>query len=498
MIFARLASVTRHSRHYTTNAIPTSVIPKTGRQVSRLGFGAYRVSKASDSHAEALRNALKAGVSIIDTASNFSNGASEEVIGDTIQDLVTKGELDRASITVVTKAGYLTPDQVDGLERGKDYVQINEKSFHGISPRVLEREIGNSLDRLKTKTLDVFLINAPERMLAAKNRSYTASHLYGDLTESFRYLDSLVDRGVVGGYGICSNTMGLPTAADHVSLADVLRACAKPEHFVAVEAPFNLFEREVVIGEPGIKTVSDIAKENDVYLMVNRPLNAIANGQIRVLVNHVFGDGSQMTERGLMDQLTSTFKKVSSLEAEMMSELPLEEEGLTAKFVWGQVLSENLSRLAVNHFATRHYLEQQVLPAVEKDVGALRRYAARLGSKAEHFEHWIEMYLENIQTLTNEIVSYAYIDTLRKNGELDRILNALSPTLSHQDSSGLHSPLSVKALRLLFAQQQVGTVFTGMRKPSYVRDAVKASLLSSTEPLEEEDLESIWACPIFQ
>lgn len=30
-------------------------------------------------------------------------------------------------------------------------------------------------------------------------------------------------------------------------------------------------------------------KENDIYLMTNRPLNAIANGQIRVLANHELG-----------------------------------------------------------------------------------------------------------------------------------------------------------------------------------------------------------------
>lgn len=27
-------------------------------------------------------------------------------------------------------------------------------------------------------------------------------------------------------------------------------------------------------------------QENDIFVMTNRPLNAIANGQIRVLVNH--------------------------------------------------------------------------------------------------------------------------------------------------------------------------------------------------------------------
>lgn len=52
--------------------------------------------------------------------------------------------------------------------------------------------------------------------------------------------------------------MALPAAADHVSLKDVLGACIKPENFVAIETPVNLFEREVVFGDQ--KTVSEIAK----------------------------------------------------------------------------------------------------------------------------------------------------------------------------------------------------------------------------------------------
>lgn len=81
--------------------------------------------------------------------------------------------------------------------------------------------------------------------------------------------------------------MAFPNAMDHVSLTEVLQACSTPSNFVAAQVPFNLFEREAIVGEG--KTVATIAKENGIYLMTNRPLNAIANGQIRVLVNHELG-----------------------------------------------------------------------------------------------------------------------------------------------------------------------------------------------------------------
>lgn len=93
-------------------------------------------------------------------------------------------------------------------------------------------------------------------------------------------------------------------------------------------------------------------------------------------------------------------------------------------------------------------------------------------------------------------MSYAYIDTLRKNGELDRILNAMSPTLGKQHDA-THSPLSVKALRLLLAESQIGTVFTGMRDTAYVQDALLAAHKSVEEPLKTEEVDSIWQSPIF-
>jgi hypothetical protein len=44
------------------------------------------------------------------------------------------------------------------------------------------------------------------------------------------------------------------------------------------------------------------------------------------------------------------------------------------------------------------------------------------------------------------------------------------------------------------SHQEVGTVFTGMRDPVYVKDALFAA---KQEPLDQEDLDDVWRCPIF-
>jgi uncharacterized coiled-coil DUF342 family protein len=52
-----------------------------------------------------------------------------------------------------------------------------------------------------------------------------------------------------------------------------------------------------------------------------------------------------------------------------------------------------LARLAQNHFATRHYLTQQVLPAVQKDLTDLHNYAAELAPEStQAYNEWIDQY----------------------------------------------------------------------------------------------------------
>lgn len=77
-------------------------------------------------------------------------------------------------------------------------------------------------------------------------------------------------------------------------------------------------------------------------------------------------------------------------------------------------------------------------------------------------------------------------------------MNALSPTLSRQqNASSAHSPLSIKMLRYLLAHDAVGTVFTGMRDPRYVQDALTAVSASITEPLGKDEIDDISQCPVF-
>jgi len=67
---------------------------------------------------------------------------------------------------------------------------------------------------------------------------------------------------------------------------------------------------------------------------------------------------------------------------------------LQSKFIWSQVLSENLSRLSTNHFATKHYLEKDIKPAIERDLAALADYASVevFDEEKVRLKNWIDDY----------------------------------------------------------------------------------------------------------
>src|SRR5690242_2642848 len=79
----------------------------TGWKVSQAGFGCYRVDASVKEHRHALKKALRAGINLIDTSANYSDGGSEKLVGAVLEEMIMAGELVRESVVVVSKVGYL-------------------------------------------------------------------------------------------------------------------------------------------------------------------------------------------------------------------------------------------------------------------------------------------------------------------------------------------------------------------------------------------------------
>src|SRR4030095_4159783 len=138
----------------------------TGLKVSACGFGAYRVDYRVREHSEALEYALTSGINLIDTSSNYSDGGSETLAGNVLEELVKNDKLKREEIVIVSKGGYIQGKTLAAAKKMKEdgvgYKGVTEYAEH-IWPSIpldfLKDQITFSLERMKLETIDVYLLH---------------------------------------------------------------------------------------------------------------------------------------------------------------------------------------------------------------------------------------------------------------------------------------------------------------------------------------------------
>ncbi|KAG0304726.1 hypothetical protein BGZ98_005103 [Dissophora globulifera] len=521
--------------------LPVATLPKRGLALSKVGFGAYRVNDSQPAHHAALVKAIQAGVNVIDTSTHFGHGASETFVGKTLQELFQQDKVKREQIVVISKAGFILPPPPspsaatpssspstanssatsspttattsgtlafqESLSSVPSYAKISDSSYHSIHPSYLKSQITASLERLQLDKLDIFMLNNPERMLGDKHLpgGFSKSRLYKEIAEAFAYLDEEVAAGRIGGYGICSNALHMSTAEDHLSLKAIVQTRLdfgwKLENFVAIEVPLNLFERELVTDIFPAKSLARIAKEYDIFMFTNRPLNAIAGGQIVTLENK--GQHSrQETATKILETLDLSFTSLAEMELDIKD--MIEEESLALKFVWSEILSENLARLSANYFAAKHFLEREVLPAIDRDLQSLKNSTEdpeqdQDPESKDAILSWIERYRREAKTLTTDIATFCQLDSDKRNDELNLVLGLICRDFIAEAGpdmvDNIGSPLSTKSIQFCCAQEHVGCTLVGMRTPEYVHDAVAAA--EASKRLTKTDLDLISQCPLL-
>ncbi|MCE9537405.1 MAG: aldo/keto reductase, partial [Nitrospirae bacterium] len=177
---ARLVSQSRHAGHMEHGYGPFG---NSGFTTSRLGFGTYRVDTREPEQREALKKALREGVNLIDTSTNYMDGDSERLVGFVLDELFKNGELTREEVIIVSKIGYVQGQNLKQAETREqagrpypDMVKYGEGIWHCIHPEYLADQLTLSLDRLGLATLDICLLHNPEYFL-----SEAAHHEDGDL-----------------------------------------------------------------------------------------------------------------------------------------------------------------------------------------------------------------------------------------------------------------------------------------------------------------------------
>ncbi len=256
--------------------------------LSSVGLGTYRMEGKTPEHQKALLHAINLGCNLIDTASYYMYGLSELMIGQVLKDHPDLS----SKVFIITKAGYL--EIFEGMPSyqsvedavGKDMVEIHDYRKHCIHPAFLEREIKQSLQRLNRNYLDCFLLHNPEYYFDDKSAPPNSTIYYQRIKKAFRYCESLVAQNIIRYYGISSNTLALPRTQENVTDLEKLLAIANEispdHHFKFIQFPFNFLEQGALEKQYGGKSMLELAKENGIITIANRPLSSQdENGFVR-------------------------------------------------------------------------------------------------------------------------------------------------------------------------------------------------------------------------
>jgi uncharacterized protein YyaL (SSP411 family)/aryl-alcohol dehydrogenase-like predicted oxidoreductase len=453
----------------------------SGPVASRLGFGGYRVHDMAPEHREALKRALRSGVNLIDTSANYTEGASERLVGSVLRELIDAGELSRDEVIVVSKIGYVQGSNLESAQEressGRPYpemVKYQDGLWHCIHPEFLDGQLDGSLDRLEIETLDFCLLHNPEYFLSDSARSGRApeqarEEFYGRLREAFAYLETQVAEGRIAGYGVSSNTAASPASdADSTSLAQMIAAAEEAggadHHFRVLQLPLNLLEAEAAFerkdGEDNARTVLEVTLEHGIAVLVNRPLNAFVRGALVRLADVEVDEAPSQFEQQL--------DRLADLEFRFHTEIAPELSGPEASVPLSDVfrMADNLKQLQQATVGLAHWsqIETQIKYSVRTIASAIDLRVE--GETVNRWAEWRESYLAELDDLLLELRRQAAQISEAHAANLSVAIDPALPPDRQRES------LSRKALWTVMSTPGVTCVLNGMRNAVYVDDSL--------------------------
>ncbi len=481
------ASLEKTAAYHLRHRLPENArceFGATGLTVSRLGFGCYRVDEITAEHAAALKLALRSGINLIDTSTNYTDGSSERVVGRVLQEFFKGGELQREEVVVISKVGYVQGQNLQlAQERERqgrgfpEMVKYMQNCWHCIHPDFLSDQLFRSLARLQLDHLDVLLLHNPEYFLsdALHQRRHdldaTRDEYYRRLAAAFSFLEEQVAAGRLAYYGVSSNTF--PHANSHPEftslerLWEIAESLSPQHHFGVIQFPANLLETGAMFekNQSGGRTLLEFAAEKNLATLVNRPLNAMHGGSMTRLASFATISAAE-TEKNFPAQIAALAAAEKSFAQTLFGELHLERFVRTDQpiFAWAEQLQDGLTFF--RDWAHWDHVKQHVIES--QTEMALHFLREKAGDGAAAWQEWENQYRHALAAVIDTLSRYHARKAAASSEALARQLDEKVPALKT-------SPvLSQKALRVLLNVPGLDCVLLGMRRPQYVEDGVAA------------------------
>lgn len=285
--------------------------------ISNIGIGTYRMSVENNTHKTALEYAIKNGINLIDTASNYQQGKSEILIGEVIKPHF------REQIFITTKAGYIQGKDINKISLiNKDMViKINDNFYYSIDNQFIQLQIEQSLKRMKSEYIDCFLIHNPEHYFDIYNN--LQKDIDQHIINTFLFLEELVKSGIIRYYGISSNNLPNPTLLNF-QIENLIKMKTQFPHFKMIQFPYNLVESGASSNLYGDKSLIDLCKKNKIKCISNRPFNTFYQGKTLKLIDYNI-DINESDQRKELDLFESFLNSIQKRLNELEDNTPLEE-----------------------------------------------------------------------------------------------------------------------------------------------------------------------------
>ncbi|WP_151901218.1 aldo/keto reductase [Sulfurimonas hydrogeniphila] len=401
--------------------------------MSTFAFGTYRVTDENPLHIEALKEAVYAGIELIDTSTNYTDGGAERAIGKVLRSV--PDEI-RDKIKIVSKCGYIQGSNLLAHKEMpfEDVVEFSEHCYHSIAKSFLKKQLDASLQRLQMSKLDCYLIHNPEYFLLdalnkGKNRDEVLDEMYQRIYEAFVGLEEEVKEGRISSYGISSNSFAkaeddlefLPYESLLTLAQNAADEAGNRQHsFTTVQLPINKVEKE------GLKCAA-WAKKNGLRVLANRPLNAQKNKLMHRLADY--------------DESREYYTYLNELLQACDNDL------LKPLYNLIEQMDENKHRFGwIGEYDT--FLHSQIIPHIREALKNLEP------DSLDELLRFVDLFLQEYRTMV------AYECSKRVRSELK------------EEFQGCHKKIQVCALEFLYKQDAIDYILVGMRKPSYVQEVM--------------------------
>jgi aryl-alcohol dehydrogenase-like predicted oxidoreductase len=397
--------------------------------MSNFAFGTYRISDYNPQHIQALKEAIKSGITMIDTSSNYMDGGAERAIALAFREF---GDEVKENVKIVSKFGYIQGSNISSHKNNpfEDVVEFSDSCYHSIAKSFMKNQLDASLKRLELKKIDCYLIHNPEYyILDAINKNVSKDdrldEMYSRLFEAFIGLEEEVKNGRISSYGISSNSFSKNhNAEDFLPYDDLLILADKASlkvgnnvhSFSTIQLPINLLEKE------GLKCAT-WAKENGLRVLANRPLNAQYKGMMYRLADY---EQSQ--------EYYNHFNELLDI---------CDNENLKPLYVLLEQLDVNKHKFGwIGDYDS--FLYAQIIPHIKKTLDKIDE------DNKKNMFNYIDMFLQEYRKMV--------LSECSKNTKTE-----LKEFLDDESYS-----LQKSAIKFLLQNDAIDYILVGMRKPSYV------------------------------